>query len=170
MKEKSFIAKRIDELYTTILNDSKLKGYIFKIITYPDKAIPEYYYVLNIRKSEQPFTDRADYFNKFLLSIIKPGERLTYDNESFCIISDNYKISYTLEGYSKQPNMKGYIDNDIPSQKLLYRMGFYFALRYAKKYDVYESAFSKMDNAGWVEKYPDPADRLVALFKHERGK
>lgn len=39
-----------------------------------------------------------------------------------------------------------------------------------KKYNVYDLAISKMDNSGWQEKYPNSADRLVALIKHERGK
>lgn len=168
MKNKPSVTKRINELYRAIVTGKKSQ--IRRIITYPDKTIPKYYYVVTINKNEQQFTQRVDEFNKILSDNLKSGERLFYDNDSFCIVSDDCEISYILEGYSKQANMKGYIDNGVASQKLLYRMGFNAAIRYARKYNVYDCAMSKMDNAGWIEKYPDPADRLVALFKHERGK
>ena len=85
-------------------------------------------------------------------------------------MSDEYEISYTFEGYHKQSNKKGCIINGVADEKLLCRMGFEFAIKYAKKYNVYDLAISKMDNSGWQEKYTNLADRLVALIKHERGK
>lgn len=49
-------------------------------------------------------------------------------------------------------------------------MGFEFAIKYARTHNIYDLEISKMDNTDWQEKYPNSADRLVAIIKHEAGK
>lgn len=170
MKSNQTTSNRINELYMAIVSNEKPKTRIRKVIFYPNKKKPKYFYVVTISKNEKQFTERVNEFNKLLLDNLKPNERLVYNDDCFCIVSDEYEISYTFEGYYKQSNKKGIIINDVADEKPLCRMGFEFAIKYAKKYNVYDSAISKMDNSGWQEKYTNLADRLVALIKHERGK
>ena len=82
----------------------------------------------------------------------------------------NTKYHIFLKAITSRQTKKGYIINGVADEKLLCRMGFEFAINYAKKYNVYNFAISKMDNPVWQEKFPDSADRLVAIIKHERGK
>ena len=170
MKSNQTTTNRINELYMTIVSNEKPKTRIRKIISYPNKKKPKHFYVVTISKNEKSFIQRVNNFNNLLIDNLKPNENLDYNNDCFCIASDEYEISYILEGYYKQANKKGYIINGVAYEKLLCRMGFEFAINYAKKHDVYNLAISKMDNPGWQEKYTNLADRLVALIKHERGK
>lgn len=170
MKSNQTTSNRINELYMAIVNNEKPKARIRKVISYPNKKKPKYFYVVTISKNEKQFTEGVNEFNKLLLDNLKPNERLVYNDDCFCIVSDEYEISYTFEGYYKQSNKIGIIINDVADEKPLCRMGFEFAIKYAKKYNVYDLAISKMDNSGWQEKYTNLADRLVALIKHERGK
>lgn len=170
MKSNQTTTNRINELYMTIVSNEKPKTRIRKVISCLNKKKPKYFYVVTISKNEKKFTERVNNFNNLLIDNLKPNERLVYNDDCFCIVSDEYEISYILEGYYKQANKKGYIINGVADEKLLCRMGFEFAINYAKKYGVYNLAISKMDNPGWQEKYTNLADRLVALIKHERGK
>lgn len=153
-----------------IVSNEKPKTRIRKVFSYSNDKKPKHFYVVTISKNEKSFIERVDEFNRLLIDNLKPNENLVYNNDCFCIESDEYEISYIFEGYYKQANKKGYIINGVADEKLLCRMGFEFAINYAKKYNVYDLAISKMDNSGWQEKYPNSADRLVVLIKHERGK
>lgn len=170
MKSNQTASNGINELYMAIVNNEKPKIRIRKVFSYPNNQKPQYFYVVTISKNEKSFTERVNEFNKLLIDNLKLNESLIYNNDCFCIVSDEFEISYTFEGYYKQANKKGCIINGVADEKLLCRMGFEFAIKYAKKYNVYDLAISKMDNSGWREKYPNFADRLVALIKHERGK
>lgn len=170
MKNNKTTSNRINELYMAIVNNEKPKARIRKVISYQNKEKPKFFYVVTISKNEKPFTERVNEFNELLLDNLKPNESLIYIDDCFCIVSDKYEISYAFEGYYKQANKKGCIENGIAYEKLLHRMGFEFAIKYAKKHNVYDSAISKMDNVEWQEKYPNSADRLVAIIKHEAGK
>lgn len=170
MKSRQIVSGRINELYILIVTNEKPKARIRKVITYPYKDKPQYCYVVTLSKNEKPFAERIKSINKLFTENLKPNERLVYNNDCFCIVSDEYEISYMIEGYNKQANKTGCIRNGAAYEKLLCRMGFEFAIRYARQYHVYELATAKMGNPGWQEKYPNPADRFAALVKHERGK
>lgn len=168
-KNKNAI-NRVDELFLIIIRSKKPKTRIRKIISYQNEDKSRYFYVVTISKNEKLFTERVDEFNNLLLDNLKPNESLVYNNDCFCIMSDKYEISYTFEGYYKQANKKGYIINGIANEKLLHRMGFEFAIKYARKHNIYDLAISEIDNTVWQEKYPNSADRLIAIIKHEAGK
>ena len=168
--KNQLITNRINELYMAIVSNEKPKTHIRKVISYPNNQVPLYFYVVTICKNERPFIKRVDEFNKLLIDNLNPNEILIYDNDCFCIVSNEYSICYVLEGYKKQANKTGCIINGVVCEKMLYRMGFECAIRYAKKYNVYDLAMNKMNNSDLEEKYPNFADRLVALIKHERGK
>ena len=102
MKSNQTTSNRINELYMTIVSNEKPKTRIRKVISYPNKKKPKYFYVVTISKNEKQFTERVNEFNKLLLDNLKPNERLVYNDDCFCIESDTYEISYTFEGYYKQ--------------------------------------------------------------------
>lgn len=170
MKNNQTTTNRINELYIAIVSNEKPKPRVRKVFSYSYNKKPQHFYVVTISKNEKSFIQRVNNFNNLLIDNLKPNENLVYNNDCFCIASDEYEISYILEGYYKQANKKGYIINGVAEEKLLCRMGFEYAINYAKKYGVYNLAISKMDNPCWQEKFPDSADRLVAIIKHERGK
>lgn len=170
MKNNQTTTNRINELYMAIVSNEKPKPRIRKVFSYSNNKKPKHFYVVTISKNEKSFIQRVNNFNNLLIDNLKPNENLVYNNDCFCIASDEYEISYILEVYYKQANKKGYIINGVADEKLLCRMGFEFAINYAKKYNVYNFAISKMDNPVWQEKFPDSSDRLVAIIKHERGK
>lgn len=170
MKNNQITTKRINELYKVIVSNEKPRTRIRKIISYTSREKPKHFYVVTICKNEKSFIERVDDFNRLLIDNLQSNESLIYNNDCFCIESDEYEISYTFEGYYKQSNKKGYVINGVANEKLLCRMGFEFAIKYGKKHNVYNLAIRKIDNSGWQEKFTNPADRLVALIKHERGK
>ena len=171
MKNNQTTTNRINELYMAIVSNEKPKPRIRKVFSYSNNNNkPKHFYVVTISKNEKSFIQRVNSFNNLLIDNLKPNENLAYNNDCFCIASDEYELSYILEGYYKQANKKGYIVNGVADEKLLCRMGFEFAIKYAKKHNAYNLAISKMSDSGWQEKFPNPADRLVALIKHERGK
>ena len=171
MKNNQTTTNRINELYIAIVSNEKPKPRIRKVFSYSNNNNkPKHFYVVTISKNEKSFIQRVNSFNNLLIDNLKPNENLAYNNDCFCIASDEYELSYILEGYYKQANKKGYIVNGVADEKLLCRMGFEFAIKYAKKHNAYNLAISKMSDSGWQEKFPNPADRLVALIKHERGK
>lgn len=119
MKSNQTASNGINELYMAIVNNEKPKIRIRKVFSYPNNQKPQYFYVVTISKNEKSFTERVNEFNKLLIDNLKLNESLIYNNDCFCIVSDEFEISYTFEGYYKQANKKGCIINGVADEKLL---------------------------------------------------
>ena len=113
MKNNQTTTNRINELYMAIVSNEKPKTRIRKVFSYSNNKKPKHFYVVTISKNEKSFIQRVNNFNNLLIDNLKPNENLVYNNDCFCIASDEYEISYILEGYYKQANKKGYIITEL---------------------------------------------------------
>ena len=113
MKNNQTTTNRINELYMAIVSNEKPKPRIRKVFSYSNNKKPQHFYVVTISKNELSFVQRINNFNNLLIDNLKPNENLAYNNDCFCIASDEYEISYILEGYYKQANKKGYIITEL---------------------------------------------------------
>ena len=113
MKNNQTTTNRINELYMAIVSNEKPKPRIRKVFSYSNNKKPKHFYVVTISKNEKSFIQRVNNFNNLLIDNLKPNENLVYNNDCFCIASDEYEISYILEGYYKQANKKGYIITEL---------------------------------------------------------
>lgn len=106
MKNNQTTTNRINELYMAIVSNEKPKTRIRKVFSYSNNKKPQHFYVVTISKNEKSFIQRVNNFNNLLIDNLKPNENLVYNNDCFCIASDEYEISYILEGYYKQAKKK----------------------------------------------------------------
>ncbi len=128
-------------------------------------------YVLTVKKNEHSFEERTEEFWKTLSESIIEKETLFCRDSCFHIESDQYKLTFLYEGYNKNGDRIGYIENGIPTVAQLHRMSCLKAIKNINRSWKEEERRRRLDNMRIEElvyKYPNPGDRLIALYKIRR--
>lgn len=135
-----------------------------RIYTYQNKRDNYACYSVTLKKMPQkPFLERVKDFYACLNSNLIEGEKLICEDEAFVVCGHGYSLVYVLEGYCKHPNMLGYYQNGIATQKILCRMSFFEAHRWLDKCTNEEVAdiYARLSFTEMRDKYPNPAERFV---------
>jgi len=124
-------------------------------------------YAVCIKKNAKCFLDRVAEFDSVLRGALAKGEELRYDDQAFLVVGYDYRIRYVFEGYKKQCDKIGYMEDGKPQFRMLHRMGVSLAFRHyrIRGYNRAEIE-SRMFNGDWTDPYPNPGDRFVAICHH----
>ncbi len=134
-------------------------------------------YVITLRKmSEHSFAERVTEFWMLLKSALLPQERVEIKNRCFCVSGAGYEILYCIEAYKKCAEQIGYMEGDQAITALLHRRSCEVAAKklneqkraswhtyYRSLPSVFPTIYDEMNEAEWMEAYPNPADRFVFL-------
>lgn len=110
-----------------------------------------------------PFEKRVTDFYSLLLSSLKNGEELITSDRCFTVKSEYYEITYCLEGYKKDADKIGYMENGEPKTVVLHRMSCEKAFKWASDNLKCDVSFI-MNVYEMKEYYPNPADRFVKII------
>ena len=124
-------------------------------------------YVVTVKKDGRAFVARIEQFYNLLKCNLACGERLETVRQSFVICGEGYKIVYCLEGYNKCADKIGYIEGEAAIARLIRRMPCEIAAKRSKKSDptARHEIYSRMDMPDWMDRFPNPADRFVAIVR-----
>lgn len=117
--------QRIKHFKDAILREVSPIWSIHRLYSYRSDAFAsEYAYVVTLKKIKGvSFLDRTADFYHCLQRHLSAGERLTCDDHCFRIQLKAGEVTFCLEGYKKEPNLCGYVENEQPKTMLLHRMG-----------------------------------------------
>lgn len=128
-------------------------------------------YVVTIgKRTEIPFEERAASFYRILLSALRQDEQLLCVDRCFKIVGPWYILIYCFEGYKKNADKIGYMENGVPCSCLIRRMGYersFKELRHLSRSQI-ENANRRMYADEMKRLYPNPADRWVAAINDEK--
>lgn len=158
---------RRNELNSMILKEMKPVWKIRRLEFFMGKRDKGCSYAVTIRKDKNTsFEERNRLFYNCLKNSLHKNEKLTCKNQCYTISAEWYTITYVLEGYKKQADKIGYVENGVPCVSLMHRMSIEKAFRLIKeskinKYHIYtQMLYSEMNEA-----YPNPAQRFVKCLK-----
>ncbi len=138
-------------------------------ITTEDRMVASY--ALSITKSGQSFEERTLGLWKTLSELVTEEEKLICKDRCFHIETNQYEFIFVLEGYKNNGNLIGYMEDETPVVSLLRRMS---CARFLKNLRKHDSEWEKtellynMRIEELVLKYPNPGDRLIALYKMQQ--
>lgn len=162
---KFVLAKeRIHIVNSLILEKMKPVWHIRKLGFFDGVAEKTADYAVTLKKEKgTSFEKRIEDFYNLLKSVLQKNEKLSTKNRCFTVVSDCYKISYTLEAYKKRADRIGYISDGESQSCLMYRMSCEEAFEWAKKHTnrIYCNLGFGMYATEMVEAFPNPADRFV---------
>lgn len=158
--------KRIQVFKEAIVKDVTPVWSIHRLFLFRDEPLASYSaFVVTLSKEKDiSFLDRTAQFYECLKAHLADGETIyDFGDQSFTVKGENYFISFCLEGYKKEPNMAGYIEDGQPRMKLLNRMGCEKAYKLLKNADRSEKndQSARMKLKELVYKIQNPADRYV---------
>lgn len=121
-------------------------------------------YVVTFIKDGTSLEDRVLKFCEFLKSHLTSDEELSTGCRCFTVYGDRYEICYCLEGYNKNADKIGYVDDGQIKADLMRRMPCEVAARQLGNLEREEvrDVYSRMQFREWVNRYPNPAERFVA--------
>ena len=133
-------------------------------------------YVLTLGKSRKfGLRERTMSFYRLLLELCKPDETVICSDKSFVIKAPNYKISYTVEAYKKNPDVICYMDKDSICVEKLNRISCEKAFewlrrnpgetageRNGKTGSNYRRTAERLAFTEMTYRYGNPADRFCA--------
>ena len=131
-------------------------------------------YVVTVKKNEDSFEARTERFGRLLERGLISEEKIETENGCFEIIGDNYIISFVYEGYKKNADRMGYTSEGKPIVKKFHRAG---CVRIKKQFESLmskrtkhwkETMYKGMRMKELIYKYPNSADRYVALYKIQK--
>lgn len=161
--------KRKNELINAIQHEQELKPlFMSRKIIISEGDWNNTAYVLIFKKNEKvSFLNRTQAFHSFLKKIINDEEKLECRNHCFTVISlkNKYEISFSLEGYKKNADITGYVDEKgLAKTENPKRISIYKAFRELKKFNCDEriDIMSRLSLPEMIYKYPNPADRFAA--------
>ncbi len=128
-------------------------------------------YVVTVKKNPAvSFEARTEAFYRLLLSLLREDEQLVCRDRCFRLIGGHYTLIYCFEGYRKNADLIGYMENGAPRSALVRRMGCERAvkelglLQPGQVSDIYH----RMSLAEMQRCHPNPADRFVASVNTEK--
>lgn len=157
---------RIQALKDAILSSVAPVWRIRKLHTHYGKRDKESSFVVILsKKPGESFLERTQAFYQCLKSNLKDDEKLVCDGKCFTVKKEWYSITFALEGYKKNSNVFGYVEDGKVSTDLSCRMSCHCAFDWIEKHctEVEKSDIKKrMLFREMEDRYPNPADRFVA--------
>ena len=157
--------KRIQEFKEAILREVAPVWSIHRLYALEfEEWASEYAYVVTLKKTKGvSLLKRTADFHACLQRHLAEGETLSCEDQSFTIRLRGGYVTFCLEGYKKDPDRMGFVEDGQPRIKLLHRMGCEKAFQVLKqhqgsgRYDVE----ARMHLREMLNDYPNPADRYV---------
>lgn len=161
--------KRIQDFKEAIMREVAPVWSIHRLFVFRSESFAsECAYVVTLKKTKGvSFLERTAEFYACLQRHLAAGEELSCENQAFTITLRSCYVSFCLEGYKKEPNMMGFVEDGQPKTKLLNRMGCEKAFRYLRQYQGcgrYDVE-ARMHLREMVNDLPNPADRYVSSVK-----
>ena len=126
--------------------------------------VKERSYLIVLRKSAKKFPERVASIVDILKSNLKEGERLDFSWRSVAVVAPGYVIRYVIEGYNKQCDRMGFVEDGEAKDGLLLRLG--LPLLFKMDWMPHRAEVeSYMYNGDWMSRYGNPSDRYVAIAK-----
>ena len=163
---ESYVTMRLrtQQLNYLILKTQKPIWRLRKLDITNGKYIKSSTYVLTLAKDVNSFEDRIRCFYDLLKSSLSEGEELVTESKCFIVHSNEYEITYCVEGYKKNADKIGYIENGQAVASLIRRMPCEIAIKQCGSLTQQEvcDINDRMRFIDWINKYPNPAERFVA--------
>lgn len=125
-------------------------------------------YAITLRKDAAvSFGERNERFYACLRDNLAVGEKLTCEDRCYTVSGHGYSVTYVLEGYKKQPDRIGFVENGVPKTALLHRMGVEAAYRWTEECGgvTPESVLQRTVLREMRKNIPNPGTRYVVSAK-----
>ena len=156
---------RANEINQIILNQQKCFYRLRRLPIENGSAFP---YVITLKKlRDKTLEEQIDEYYTMFKNALMDDEVLLTDNRCFSIKGNGYSIIYCIEAYRRSADKIGYVENGKVSSSLIRRMSCERAFQLLRKNRVYKyDSFivNHMNSEQYKIKYPNPADRFVAIL------
>lgn len=155
---------RINTLHHALTTRLCLRA-VYRLSRSVNAGIDESAYVIVLKKAGCPFEELVTKVVALIQGCLEDGEKLIFANQSVAVKGADYVIRYYIEGYKKQCDRMGFVDDGKVRMRLIRRMGVSLLFRQKWRPPRLEIE-SYMDNADWERQYVNEADRYVAIARH----
>ena len=155
---------RVNALHHALTTRLCLRA-VYRLSRCVNAEIDESAYVIVLKKAGCPFEELVTKVVALIRECLEGGEDMIFANQSIAVKGTDYVIRYYIEGYKKQCDRMGFVDDGAVRVELIRRMGVSLLLRLKWMPSRLEIE-SYMDNADWKRQYVNEADRYVAIARH----
>ena len=129
-------------------------------------------YAITLREiADTPLEERLHTFNDALLALLEEGERLEYEYDYFIVKGHPYFITFVLEAYGERADRLVFFEQSRPKIQSFSRNSVEYTFR-----EVFPHLFQRQIDHIWeranvygfIDDYPNPAERLVASCDKEK--
>lgn len=157
-------SRRIEMFNNALLSNMYLRA-VYRLGRKLVCGVDESNYVIVLRKTARAFQERVEEVVDVLTLTLREDERIEYSHQTIGVAGKGYVIRYSIEGYKKQCDKKGYVENGVNRIEFIRRMGLplLFRQRWMPARIKVESCMYDND---WRSRFLNPVDRYVAIARY----